>query len=58
MELSRIRVPPGWMAAWNFAREALFITIQHPGWDTMAKGISSSEMTTEQLAVPPRISAP
>ena len=50
--------PPGFTASSYLSSDGRFITISTSGWSTMGEETGSSPMTTEQLAVPPRISGP
>ena len=57
-ELFQIRRPPGRTEGRNLSRDGVFITMQTVGCGTRGEATSSSDTTTVQLAVPPRISAP
>ena len=57
-ELLYINRPPGCTMGSNLSRDGRFITMAVVGSVTMGDAMGSSETTTEQLAVPPRISGP
>jgi hypothetical protein len=50
--------PPGLSIGSNRSIDGLFITMAVVGSVTMGDPIGSADITTEQLAVPPRISGP
>ena len=51
-------MPPGCTSSWNFRREGRFSTMSSEGRAKTGEPTRSVERTTEQLAVPPRISGP
>ena len=50
--------PPDWIMCWNFREEGWFMAMMNSGEEATGEAISSSEIATVQLAVPPRTSAP
>lgn len=58
MELLTNTVPLGTTVGSNFKREGRFMAMSSVGSRTMGQMMGSEEMTTQQLAVPPRISGP
>ena len=52
------RVPPLLRVPMNFFREGPFMTMRSSITSPRGAPMASSEMTTKQLAVPPRCSAP
>ncbi len=53
-----IWMPPSFSRGWNLSKLGRFMTMRLMGRSMMGEPISSSESTTVQLAVPPRISTP
>ena len=58
MELLMNRVPLVLRVPMNFLREGPFMTMRSSITSPRGAPMASSEMTTKQLAVPPRCSAP
>ncbi len=50
--------PPGCTFGSNFSSDGRFIATSTLGWLTTGEPMRRSDTTTEQLAVPPRISGP
>ncbi len=50
--------PPGLISGSYFSKDGRFSATTDCGWRTSGEPIGSSEMTTVQCAVPPRISGP
>ena len=50
--------PPGFTLLSNLSREGLFMARTVSAWAISGLATGLSETTTEQLAVPPRISGP
>ena len=57
-ELFMMTKPPFLTLSWNLNRLGVFIAMRQSGTAMMGDATSFSSMTTEQLAVPPRISGP
>ena len=57
-ELLTMMTPPGTTLSSNLTSEGPFMATSRVGRATMGEAMGFSEMMTEQLAVPPRISGP